>query len=159
MPNRVDDLVIRSAERRDIPAIVEMLADDVYGAERERVENPTAGVYIEAFHAISADPNNELVVACRNDTVVGVFQLTFVPGMSYQGGWRAMIEGVRVAAPYRSQGIGARMMSWAVRRAEERGCVLVELTSNAGRPDAHRFYERLGFVRSHVGMKRALRQP
>lgn len=159
MPNRGDDLVIRSAERRDIPAIVELLADDVYGAERERVGDPPASGYIEAFHAISTDPNNELVVACRNETVVGVFQLTFVPGMSYQGGWRAMIEGVRVAAPYRGQGIGACMMNWAVRRAEERGCVLVELTSNAGRPDAHRFYERLGFVRSHVGMKRALRRP
>lgn len=147
---------IRVAREGDIPAIVAMLADDVYGAERELVTDPPAESYRAAFRAIASEPNNDLVVAEVDGAVAGVFQLTFVPGMSYQGRWRAMIEAVRVDRDHRSRGIGRRMMLWAIERARKRGCVMVELSSNAGRRDAHRFYERLGFTASHVGMKLTL---
>ena len=143
----------RLAESADLPAIVGLLADDPLGAERERLESPLPRSYGAAFEAISRDPNNELVVAVSNGATVGVLQLTFIPGLSYQGGWRALLEAVRVAAPARSQGIGRAMFEWAIQRARDRGCVLVQLTTDRARPDALRFYQQLGFVASHHGLK------
>lgn len=133
--------------------IVKMLADDPLGAKREIHTDPPPESYYRAFEAIAQDPNNELIVAEADGIVVGVLQMTFIPGMTYQGGWRALMEGVHVAAPVRSQGIGRRLFQWAIERARQKGCRLLQLTSDKSRPDAIRFYQRLGFVASHEGLK------
>ncbi|WP_371928745.1 GNAT family N-acetyltransferase [Rossellomorea sp. KS-H15a] len=130
-----------------------MLADDVLGSKRERYEHPLPESYIQAFNAIDTDPNNELVVACQGEEVVGVQQITFTPYLTHQGGWRATIEGVRTSASVRGEGVGTKMIQWAIARAEERGCHLIQLTTDKQRPDALRFYERLGFKATHEGLK------
>ena len=144
---------IRRAVAADLPAIVHLLADDPLGASREADVDPLPSSYVAAFEAIDRDPNQELVVAVADERVIGVLQLTFIPYLTYQGSWRALIEGVRVAADRRSAGIGRRMIEWCIDRARQRGCQMVQLTSNKSRRDAIRFYERLGFVASHEGMK------
>ena len=144
---------IRPAVEADVAAIVAMLADDPLGQERESLTDPLSPAYLEAFTAIDRDPNNELVVAELEGEVIGVLQLTLTPYLTYQGGWRATIEGVRVAQEARSVGVGRTMFEWAIARARERGCHLVQLTTDRRRPDARRFYESLGFVASHDGMK------
>ena len=133
-----------------------MLADDALGATRERIETPLPRSYLEAFDAIARNPDNELVVACADDRVVGALQLTFIPGLSHQGSWRCLIESVRVVADARGQGIGQAMMAWVMAHAKERGARIVQLTTHSSRDDAQRFYRRLGFEASHVGMKRTL---
>lgn len=143
----------RKASAEDLPAIVRLLADDPLGAKRERYATPLPEGYLRAFKAIDADPNNELVVACLGEEVVGVLQLTFIPYLTYQGGWRALIEAVRVISKVRSKGIGKAMFEWAIARSRERGCHLVQLTTDKSRPEAKRFYESLGFSASHEGMK------
>ena len=143
----------RRALPGDLEAIVALLANDPLGAQRERLQSPLPASYAAAFAAIDRDPNHELVVACRAHTVVGVLQLTFLPHLTYCGGWRAQIEGVRIAADERSHGLGRQMIEWALERARARGCHLVQLTTDKSRPDAKRFYEALGFVASHEGMK------
>lgn len=131
-----------------------MLADDALGAKREDFRDPLPSAYAEAFDAIDRDPNNELIVVTDvSDRVVGAMQLTFIPNISYRGGWRLLVEGVRVHAELRSSGIGRRMFEWCIARARERGCVMVQLTTDKTRPDAKRFYETLGFVATHEGMK------
>ena len=144
---------IRRARPDDLGAMVELLANDPLGARRERLQTPLPASYAAAFAAIDNDPNQELVVACREEVVVGVLQVTFLPYLTYCGGWRAQIEGVRIAASERSQGLGRQMLEWAVDRARARGCHLVQLTTDKTRPEAKRFYEALGFVSSHEGMK------
>jgi GNAT superfamily N-acetyltransferase len=143
----------RQAHKHDVEAIVAMLADDPLGAQRERFQCPLPQSYYDAFEAIESDPHNELVVATVESQIVGVLQLTFIPYLTYQGGWRALIEGVRVASEFRAQGIGRAMFQWAVHRARQRGCHLLQLTTDKARPDALRFYESLGFTASHEGMK------
>ena len=143
----------RQARADDVPDIVRLLADDPLGATRERYESPLPESYARAFRAIEQDANNELVVACRGERVVGVLQLTYIPSLTYQGGWRALIEGVRVDSGERSQGLGKTLFEWAIARARERGCHMVQLTTDKARPDAKRFYESLGFVASHEGLK------
>jgi GNAT superfamily N-acetyltransferase len=130
-----------------------MLADDALGAAREDARLPLDPGYIRAFAAIAADPNQMLAVAEEDGAVVGTLQLTFIPGLSYKGAWRGQIEAVRVAASRRGQGLGARMIRWALDECRARGCRLVQLSTNMSRTDAHRFYERLGFSRSHFGYK------
>ena len=130
-----------------------MLADDALGAKREAYASPLPQEYYAAFEAIDVDPNNELVVACLVDKVVGVLQLTFIPYLTYRGSWRAQIEGVRVDASVRSRGVGRQLFQWAIERARQRGCRLLQLTSDKARPDAIRFYESLGFLASHEGLK------
>ncbi|HET9405000.1 MAG TPA: GNAT family N-acetyltransferase [Burkholderiales bacterium] len=147
------ELSFRRAARADVPEIVRLLADDALGAKRERYELPLPASYLTAFEAIDSDPNNELVVACLGERVVGVLQLTFIPYLTYQGSWRALIEGVRVDSGMRSAGIGKALFDWAIGRARSRGCHLVQLTTDKSRPGALRFYEALGFVASHEGMK------
>lgn len=120
--------------------------------------NPLPTSYYEAFAAITADPHNELVVGVVENELIAVLQMTFIPGLSYRGSWRMQVEGVRVAAAYRNQGVGGAMLAWAINRARERGCHTVQLTTNKQRTDAKRFYERLGFVASHEGMKLALEE-
>lgn len=148
----------RTARRGDVEAIVRMLADDDIGAGREEVGDRVPSFYLAAFDAIDADANNELIVADDGGRVVGVLQLTFIPNLTYRGGWRAQVEGVRVAADQRGAGLGAAMLRHAIARADERGCVLVQLTTDKRRTDARRFYERLGFHATHEGMKLFLRK-
>jgi GNAT superfamily N-acetyltransferase len=143
----------RRARADDVPDIVRLLADDPLGATRERYESPLPESYARAFRAIEQDANNELVVACRGERVVGVLQLTDIPSLTYQRGWRALIEGVRVDSGERSQGLGKTLFEWAIARAHERACHMVQLTTDKARPDAKRFYESLGFVASHEGLK------
>jgi GNAT superfamily N-acetyltransferase len=150
----VTELSFRAATRDDLDAIVRMLADDPLGARRETYATPLPASYAAAFDAIDADPNNELVVACREGgAVVGVLQLTFIPCLSYRGRWRALVEGVRVDARQRGQGVGRALFEWTIARARERGCHLVQLTTDKARSEAKAFYESLGFVASHEGMK------
>ena len=149
----MSELYFRPAIRSDVPAIVAMLANDPLGARREDFRDPLPGSYYDAFEAIDADDNNELIVVERDGAVIGVLQLTFIPYLTYRGGWRGLIEGVRVAASERGAGVGRQLFEWAIERARERGCHLVQLTSDKQRPDAIRFYEGLGFRASHEGMK------
>lgn len=140
----------------DLPAIVALLADDVLGKARERFEDPLPECYASAFDAIASDPNQLLLVAAGGDRILGCLQLTFIPGLSRQGAWRAQIEGVRVASAARGKKIGEELIAFAIGEARSRGCGMVQLTTDKTRIDAHRFYERLGFVASHEGMKLAL---
>jgi GNAT superfamily N-acetyltransferase len=146
-------LSFRRAARADLPAIVRMLAEDDLGSQRERFTEPLPNSYVTAFEQIDRDPNHELIVAEQNGEVIGTLQLMFLPSLSYQGGTRAQVESVRVDRRFRGQGIGREMMLVAIEHARQRGCHLMQLTSHATRKDAHRFYERLGFMISHVGMK------
>lgn len=153
MPTLLSKPTFRPAVQGDLPAVVRLLADDPLGSQRENCADPLPASYLRAFAAIEADPNNELVVATIGDVVVGVLQLTFIPYITHQGGWRALIEGVRVHTQYRSAGLGAELFAWARQRAIARKCHMLQLTSDKQRPEAIRFYESLGFVASHEGMK------
>ncbi|MEU0096350.1 GNAT family N-acetyltransferase [Kribbella sp. NPDC006257] len=149
------DVVIRRATLDDVPSIVAMLADDPLGATRESPADLTP--YQRAFAAIDADPNQLLVVADRNDEVIGTLQLTFIPGLSRQGATRALVEAVRVAESARNTGLGTTLMEWSITEARARGCLMLQLTSDKTRTDAHRFYtDRLNFTNSHEGFKLAL---
>ncbi|NUP46222.1 MAG: GNAT family N-acetyltransferase [Catenulispora sp.] len=143
--------ILRDATAADLPAIVGLLAEDKLGATRESPDD--LSLYLAAFAEIEADPNQRLVVADRDGEIVGTFQLTYIPGISHRGLKRAVIEAVRVAAAERGNGLGSRMMTWAIAESRAAGCGMVQLTSHTERPDAHRFYERLGFVPSHIGFK------
>ncbi|MGO4660769.1 N-acetyltransferase family protein [Terrabacter sp. 2TAF16] len=147
-------LEIRPATRDDVPAIVAMLADDPLGAAREDLGDPQT--YDAAYDRVVADVGQHLVVAERDGSVVGTLQLTVIPGLSRRGATRSVIEGVRVSRDERGTGLGTELLTWAVEESRRLGCTLVQLTSDASRTDARRFYERLGFVASHVGFKLAL---
>lgn len=151
------NLKFRQAKHEDLPKIVQMLADDFLGAARERYENPLPESYVNAFEEIDADKNNELIVAENDGEIVGTLQITFTPSISFQGGKRATVESVRVDEKYRGQGIGNELMLWAIERAKQENCVAMQLTTNAERTDAHRFYEYLGFTGTHLGMKLKLK--
>ena len=149
----ISPVTIRRARRGDVGVIVAMLADDPLGSARERLEDPLPPSYFRAFEALERDPNIQLVVAEDGDgTVVGCLQVCILPGLSSQGASRGLIEDVRVAAQCRSRGIGEQMVQWAIAEARAKGCKLVELFTHHTRVDAQRFYVRLGFQPSHVGM-------
>lgn len=148
------DVNFRPAVVDDVPAIVAMLADDPLGATRENLADMSA--YLDAFDRIDNDPGELLVVAERDGEVVGTMQLTWLHGLSRRGATRAQIEAVRVRADVRSEGLGARLIEWGITESRRRGCHLVQLTSDSSRAGAHRFYEKLGFVGSHVGYKLTL---
>ena len=143
-------MILREATRADLDAIVAMLADDPLGRTREAPGDPG---YARAFNAIAARPGDALIVAEQDGAVIGCLQLTLLPGLSRKGQTRAQIEGVRVASPARNRGVGEALIREALRRARAAGCGMAQLTSDASRTDARRFYERLGFEASHVGMK------
>ena len=145
--------IFRLAARADLPFIVRMLADDELGSMRERYESPLPESYVKAFEQIDNDPNHELIVAEMKDEVIGTLHLMFLPSISFQGGLRAQIESVRVDTEWRDKGIGSELMKWTIERAKARGAHIVQLTTHRSREDAHRFYERLGFSGSHLGMK------
>jgi ribosomal protein S18 acetylase RimI-like enzyme len=149
-------ITFRIATEQDLDKIVKMLADDTLGSKRERYEQPLPESYLKAFQAITSDPNNELVVACQDNEVIGVLQITFTPYITHQGRWRATIEGVRTSSSERGKGVGTELIRWAIQRARERDCHLVQLTTDKKRNDALRFYEQLGFKATHEGMKMKL---
>lgn len=147
-------LTFRPARRGDVEAIIALFADDMLGHARE-VADPAP--YLEAFEAIEQEPHNQVIVGeDRHARIIATYQLTFIAGLSLRASRRAQVEGVRVSAALRGQGIGALMMQDAERRARAAGCSLVQLTMNAERTEAHRFYTREGFVPSHVGFKKPL---
>ncbi|NOK58148.1 MAG: GNAT family N-acetyltransferase [Chloroflexi bacterium AL-N10] len=145
--------IIRRATRDDVVAIVRLLADDLLGQQREQFHMPLPETYYTAFEEIDQTPCHELVVTEINNKVIGVLQLSFLRYLTFQGGKRAQIEGVRVDQRYRSSGVGHRLFVWAIERARQEQCHLIQLTTNKSRPEALRFYERLGFVASHEGLK------
>jgi GNAT superfamily N-acetyltransferase len=150
-------IACRAARREDVADIVRLLADDELGAMRDLVSDPPTSAYLTAFDRIAADPRALLAVA-EDDAgrIVGTLQLTFIAGLSNQGAELALVSAVRVDSRLRSQGLGEQMMIWAMDEARVRGCASMELLSHASRKSAHKFYERLGFANSHVGMKRTL---
>jgi GNAT superfamily N-acetyltransferase len=151
-------IAFRTAVLSDLPAIVALLADDELGSQREATGLTLDERYVAAFRAIEADANQRLVVAVdvASEAIVGTLQLSFIPGIARNGAWRGQIEAVRIAAPLRSAGVGRQMFEWALSECRARGCSIAQLTTDKGRPDAHRFYESLGFVASHEGFKRVV---
>jgi ribosomal protein S18 acetylase RimI-like enzyme len=147
---------IREARASDLPAIVALLADDQLGRGREEVSDPLPDAYLQAFREMTEQHGNLVLVAESGNRVIGCLQLTMIAGLSRRGMKRGQIEGVRVAASQRSRGIGERLIRHAIDIARREGCGLVQLTTDKLRPDAHRFYEALGFVGSHIGMKLTL---
>jgi ribosomal protein S18 acetylase RimI-like enzyme len=151
--SEISPVTIRRARRDDVAAIVRMLADDPLGSARERIEDPLPPPYFRAFEALENAAGIQLMVAEERDgTVVGCLQLCILPGLSSQGASRGLIEDVRVDARCRSRGIGEQLVQWALTEARGRECKLVELLTHHTRVDAQRFYKRLGFQPSHVGM-------
>ncbi|GAA0436523.1 MULTISPECIES: GNAT family N-acetyltransferase [Virgibacillus] len=149
----LSNLTFRLANLDDLNDIVKLLADDKLGEVREKYENPLPLSYHQAFQAIDSDPNNSLCVVEKENRVVGVLQITFTPYLTYQGGWRATIEGVRIDASVRGRGVGKKFMEWSIQQAKEKGCHVIQLTTDKQRPDALAFYQQLGFTNSHEGLK------
>ncbi|MBQ1026712.1 GNAT family N-acetyltransferase [Micromonospora sp. C95] len=150
----MSEVIFREAVRADLPAVLDLLADDVLGRTRDVGE--VDATYEKAFADITADPRNQLVVGETDGEVVGCMQLTYIPGLGRHGAERQLIESVRVRSDQRGRGLGRQMMTWAIDAARQRGCGLVQLTTDKARHDAHRFYLGLGFVASHEGMKLSL---
>jgi len=148
----------RDAVMADLTQILAMLADDALASERETDSPAAQKALIDAFSAIDSDPNHELIVGTMGDDVIAVLQLSYLPGLTYSGGWRAQIEGVRVARTHHSKGIGKQLIQHAIERARSKQCVLVQLTTDQRRDRALLFYAKLGFEPSHIGMKLRLQQ-
>ena len=149
-------IVFRIATQTDVSSIVRLLADDELGSLREKYENPIPESYYSAYELIAKDPNHELIVSELDGEVIGTLHLMFLPSLSFQGGLRAQVESVRVDTGHQNQGVGSEMMKWAIQRAKDRAAHIVQLTTHKSRADAHRFYERLGFKGTHLGMKLSL---
>ena len=143
----------RKAKKEDLVDIVKMLAQDKLGETREISSDPVDQSYINAFEKIVEDSNQYLMVLELEEEVVGVFQLTFIPYLTYKGSSRAQVEGVRIRSDKRGLGLGEKMFLWAIEKARKEGAHLIQLTTDKKRPEAMRFYEKLGFVASHEGMK------
>lgn len=146
-------LVFRLAEADDLVDIVRMLSDDTLGATREKFEDNLSENYLKAFQYILNDPNQELTVVEMNSEKVATFQLTFIQYLTHHGGLRAQVEAVRTSSKYRGQGIGTKVFEYIIERARQKGCIMVQLTSDKKRPEAIKFYETLGFSPTHEGMK------
>jgi GNAT superfamily N-acetyltransferase len=147
-------MVFRKAQEKDLSTIIEMLAHDPLGKSREIIRDPLPASYTTAFEKINSDPNQELIVVENEQAeIIGTFQLTYIQYLTYQGGIRAQIEAVRVREDQRGHGVGEKILRWAIQHAKEKGAHLLQLTTDKKRPDAIRFYEKLGFVASHEGMK------
>ncbi|MDQ3444621.1 MAG: GNAT family N-acetyltransferase [Pseudomonadota bacterium] len=157
MPLDPQLLICRRAARADLPRLLELLADDILGKNREAAGNDDP-LYAAAFEVIDGDPNQQLLVGELDGRVIAMLHLTFIPGLSRRGAWRANIESVRVDSALRSRGIGAWLVERAIDLARARGCRLVQLTSDKRRAEAHLFYGRLGFTASHEGYKRAIEE-
>jgi GNAT superfamily N-acetyltransferase len=127
--------------------------DDVSDVPMDDANDPSGPGYVAGFEAIITDPNQMLIIAEREGKPIGTLQITFLPGIARKGMWRGLIESVHIIPPERNKGHGGRMIQWAVEQCRDRGCGMVQLTSNKKRVDAHRFYQRLGFDQSHEGFK------
>lgn len=149
----VENLKFRLAGREDVPGIVGLLADDELGKKREDFQDPLPQSYWDAFAKIEEDPNQELTLVFHQSELLACFQLSFIQYLTYQGGMRAQIEAVRVNSKYRGKGIGKIAFEYAITRAKTKGAHVLQLTTDKKRPEALRFYESLGFVASHEGMK------
>ncbi|RFB78831.1 GNAT family N-acetyltransferase [Methylovirgula sp. 4M-Z18] len=143
----------RAAQREDVPAIVALYADDALGRQREDNRQPLPQTYYAAFANIARNPDAQLIVAEQDGEIVGTYQLNIMQGLAIQGMVRATVEAVRIAAPLRGAGLGSKMMQDAMQRARHAGAAILQLTSHGSRADAHRFYEKLGFEKSHAGFK------
>ena len=148
----MSSVTFRPARSGDLAVIIALLSDDKLGVNRESFED-NSQAYEQAFAEIDGDPNNMIYVAEDDGRVIGCLQVTFIANLSFKGGRRALVEAVRVADSHQGQGLGKRLMEYVIDLARERGCRLVQLTSNKDRDDAIRFYEQLGFQPSHVGFK------
>ena len=146
-------LTFREAVEKDLPFMVEMLADDELGSQREDTSNPLNPSYLSAFKSIVADPNNELIVVEKEGNIIGMLQLTFIPYLTHKGSWRCLVEGVRIHKNFRGDGIGTRAFEWVIQYARGKGVSILQLTSDKQRPDSIRFYEDLGFKSTHEGLK------
>jgi GNAT superfamily N-acetyltransferase len=147
------ELTFRNATRGDLKALVTLLANDPLGQMREDPSDTINDDYIAAFTAIDNDPNNQILVAENQNQLIAMMQLTFIPYLTHIGSWRCLIEGVRVDQNFRGCGIGEKMFKYAIALAKQKHCRMVQLTSDKQRPDAIRFYEKLGFKASHEGFK------
>jgi len=147
------ELNFRKAKESDLPKLIDMLMDDSLGATSEDGSFPINQRYIDMFHFIDQDKNNEIIVAENNGMAIGMLHMTYIPCLTHIGSWRCLVEGVRVAAHYRGHGIGTQFFEWAIQRAKERGSYIMQLTSNKKRVNAIRFYHKLGFRASHEGFK------
>ncbi len=156
----MSELRFRYAAREDLPAIVALLADDAKGQTREELSDPLPDAYYQAFAAMEAQSTaalpNRYLLACQGELVVACLQLTLIAGLSRRGRIRAQLEGVRVSSAHRGQKIGQRLIERSLELARSHGASLAQFTTDKSRQDAHRFYERLGFVASHEGMKKEL---
>jgi GNAT superfamily N-acetyltransferase len=159
LPVAGGSVALRTAVRADVPAVVALLADDQLGRTRETPPDGDLSPYLRAFDLLDGDPGELLVVAVLDGEVVGTLQLSVIPGLSRGGALRAQLEAVRVASGQRGTGLGTALVGWAIEEARRRGCALVQLTSDKQRPDALRFYGRLGFRTSHEGLKLDLWSP
>lgn len=147
------DIEFRRAKEADLPAIIALLADGSLAKGRDDASLPLDASYGEAFKIIEQDNNNFLLVGEQGKNVVACLQISFIPGLTYRGGWRAQIEGVRVAGAMRGRGIGQALLTEALDIARKRGCGLVQLMAHKQRHNAHRFYESLGFSSQHEGFR------
>lgn len=148
-----NNITIRKATKHDVVTIVKLLSDDILGSTREKFDDIIPQSYYNAFSAIDNDPNQMLVIGEIAGNPIATLQISFITNMSFQGGVRALIEGVHVDKNLRGNGIGKYLMEWAIDEARKKNCRFVQLTSNKKRVDAHRFYDRLGFTASHEGFK------
>jgi GNAT superfamily N-acetyltransferase len=148
-----ENILIRRAREADLPLLIALFASDDLGGHGDTEDDAAFEDYLKAFHAINASQNEQLFVAEVDGEVVGTFQIVFTRTLSGRGSLSMIIEAVQTRADRRGQGIGAQMIEHAIEEARRRNCRLVQLTSNAIRTDAHRFYERLGFEGTHYGYK------
>lgn len=146
-------LCYRDATRDDLAFIIGLMAEDSVVETSDLPDQPHHPAYLAAFEAIATDANQRLIVAELDGAPVGTIQLTFIPGLFRLGMWRGLIEAVHIIPSQRSKGLGGEMIQWSLDQCRERGCGMAQLTSNKKRLDAHRFYERLGFQKSHEGFK------
>ncbi len=146
-------LTYRKAVEADLPFIVTLITEDSVRVTNDKPDEPFHPRYVAALRELDADPNQLMIVALLDSETVGTLQLTFIPGIAALGTKRCLVEAVHIAPAHRNKGLGTQMIEWAIAQARERGCGMVQLTSNKMRLDAHRFYERLGFLKSHEGFK------
>lgn len=147
------NLTYRTAQRSDLPTLVDLLTNDPLGQHREDPSRPLNESYISAFQAIDQDPNNTLLVAELEDQIVGMLQLTYIPYLNHIGSWRCLAECVMIREEFRGRGYGRQLFEHVIKLAKDRGCKMIQLTSDKQRPDAIRFYKNLGFRDSHEGFK------
>ena len=154
----LNDLILKSAKEKDLPEIIQLFMGDEFGATRECLSDPVLPSYREAFQAITEDKNQALLVVDYNNELIGTCHLTFMPSLSFKGSWRLNIENIHVAKRFQNQGVGTWMLQKAMALGKEKGCKIVQLTTNKERLRAKIFYEKLGFVATHEGMKFYLRK-